>query len=395
VTQDLGNVTDLVTRVRQAFRERFGGEARVAVAPGRVNLIGEHTDYNDGFVMPMAIDLGVAVAYRARTDRTLVVHSATFGEGVELDVAALERPAPAGWATYVAGVAWAMAREGIPLGGADVVIDGDVPVGAGLSSSAALEVALARAFADLAGIEWHPAEGARMARVAENEFVGVACGIMDQMAAALSRAGCAMLLDCRSLAGEPVPIPDDAAVAILDSGVRRSLTASAYNSRRAECERAVDGLRRSGADVGALRDASVAQLDAARVAGVLDDVAYRRARHVVEENERTLRFARALAGGHLGAAGGLMNASHESLRDLHEVSSPELDAVVECARAQPTCLGARMTGAGFGGCAVALVRAPALAEFVADVENECRRRTPGWAGAVFPVHASAGAHLAQ
>jgi len=211
----------LVSKVRERFAQSFGGRARVALSPGRVNLIGEHTDYNDGWVLPMAIERAAVVAFRPRPDGRLRVHAAAYGETREVDLETLRPPGGSEWIAYVAGVAWALREAGHHLPGLDAVVDGDVPLGAGLSSSAALELATARAFAEAAGIAWDATAMARLGQRAENRYVGVNCGLMDQMASAVSREGCALLLDCRTLEAEPVPVPDEAAVVVMDTGARR------------------------------------------------------------------------------------------------------------------------------------------------------------------------------
>jgi galactokinase len=381
----------------EPLRERFGslfggGRARVALAPGRVNLIGEHTDYNDGFVLPMAIDRHVGVAFRARDDRTIRAHALDFGETREADLAALRAPGGHGWFDYVAGTAWSLRAAGLPVGGIDAVIGSDVPVGAGLSSSAAIETAVARALCAAAGLPFEPREMAVLCRRAENEYVGVGCGIMDQFASAASRDGCALLLDCRSLATEWVTIPAEAAVVVMDTGVRRSLASGAYNERRAACEATVAVLRRSLPDVLALRDVSFEELAAQEAA--LDPVTFRRAAHVVREIERPALLARAFASRELALAGRLMDESHASLRDLYEVSCAELDLVCAIARGHVACFGARMTGAGFGGCAVALVSAGGAPAFVREVEAAYREQS-GLPGALFACRPAAGARLAD
>ncbi len=230
----------LLRRAEQRFAEQFGAPGpRLAVAPGRVNLIGEHTDYNDGFVLPMAIGRCTAIAFRPRADRRLRAHAVAFGETKELDLADLAPPGGSDWLSYVAGVAWALAEEGFQFPGLDAVVDGDVPIGAGLSSSASLELAAARAFAAAGGLPWDAVRMAKLGQKAENRYVGMNCGLMDQFASAVSREGCALLLDCRSLAAEPVPVPAGAAVVVMDTGARRALAGSAYNDRRSACEAAV------------------------------------------------------------------------------------------------------------------------------------------------------------
>jgi galactokinase len=382
---------DLLRRATARFAERFPGSApRVAVAPGRVNLIGEHTDYNDGFVLPMAIGRAAVVVFRARPDRVLRGHSVAFEETRELAVDALSAPGGHDWLSYVAGVLWAFASEGLPVPGLDVVVDGDVPIGAGLSSSAALEMATARALCAATGTTWDPVRMAKLGQKAENRYVGMNCGIMDQFASAACREGHALLLDCRSLETRPVPVPAGTSVVVMDTGARRNLAGSAYNDRRAACERVVAEVAKADARVRALRDVSVEALEAAGPR--LDPTDWKRACHVVPENRRPVEMAEALQSGDLARAGRLMNDSHFSLRDLYEVSCEELDLVTELARRQPACLGARTTGAGFGGCAVALVREDAVAGFC-DAVLSAYRASVDLPAALYPCRPEAGARL--
>ncbi len=268
---------------RELFARTFGTEpSGVAVAPGRVNLVGEHVDYNDGFVLPMALDRGVAIAFAPRPDDVLRVHAAAFDDARELTSADLVPGRVRGWAAYVAGVAWAMHRAGLPLRGASLAVVSDLPIGAGLSSSAALELATARALAAAAALPWDARRMALVAREAENEFVGVACGIMDQFASAMSEEGAALLLDCRSLETWPVPLPPASTIVVMDTGVRRALASSAYNDRRAACARALAAVRAIEPGARALRDVNASLL--ARARGTMDDEAYRRASHVVAES---------------------------------------------------------------------------------------------------------------
>lgn len=377
--------------VLAAFEERFGGEATWVVrAPGRVNLIGEHTDYNDGFVLPLAIERAVWVALRRRDDERVLVHSLDFhvekGD-FALDAVRVEAPANGGegWLEYVKGVAWALHGAGFPLAGWEGVVAGDVPVGAGLSSSAALEMAVARAFAAASGFAWEPAVMAREGQRAENEWVGVNCGIMDQMISAAGVAGHALLIDCRTLETKAVPLPPETVVVVLDTTTRRGLVDSEYNERRAQCEQAAAFF-----EVAALRDVAPAAFELR--SADLAPLPRRRARHVITENERVLAAVAALEAEDAEAAGRLMNASHASLRDDFEVSSEALDAMVACGQGQPGAYGARMTGAGFGGCAVALVAAPEAEAFVQRV-SECYTKATGREAAVYVTGASEGARL--
>jgi galactokinase len=361
------------------FRARYRREPRLAVAPGRVNLIGEHTDYSEGYVFPVAIDRFAQVAFAENDGRLLRGYSLAEKEERSM---ALDDLSPSGsWLDYAAGVVRTHRESGLEIPGMDFVVGGDVPIGAGLSSSAAFELAIARAVFDLASAPWDPSTAARLAQRAENEFVGVPCGIMDQMASALSQAGCAMLLDCRSLRFEAVPIPTSLLIVVMDTGTRRALASSAYEERRKSCEEAAALL-----GVSALRDASREMLE--RLSGTLR----RRALHVVEENRRTLEMASALKRGDQDRIGALMRESHESLRDLFEVSSPALDSMVEVASRHPAAVGARMTGGGFGGSALALVRASAAKDFVREVESSYRSVT-GNPGALYRCRAVSGAIL--
>jgi galactokinase len=360
-----------------AFEREFGRRPEgVAEAPGRVNLIGEHVDYNDGLVLPFAIDRSVMVAWAHRDDDAVRAYSNDFGEHSRFNLANVTHAARGTWANYVRGVADAVATEGREVGGLDLGIAGDVPQGAGLSSSAAMEVAVAGGFRDAFDLSINGAELARLCQRAENEFVGVQCGIMDQFAATLSERGHALLIDCRSLAYEAVPLRlADAGLTfvIANSAVQRALAGSAYNDRRRECEAAVGELRaRLGrAELSSLRDVSLTELERMQI----DTVPMRRARHVVTEIARVAASAEALGRDDFAALGSLMIESHQSLRDDYEVSSDELDLLVGLATAQEYVLGARLTGAGFGGCTVNLVRNDAVDAFGPDVIAPYRRRT--------------------
>jgi galactokinase len=344
--------------VTNAFRQQFGSEPPViARAPGRVNLIGEHTDYNDGFVLPIAIDRAMWIAFRPRDDRQVIAHALEFDETARIDLDALENTG-AGWVEYLKGLAWAMQEAGHQLRGWEGVLGGDVPVAAGLSSSAAIEMAVARAFAESSGLAWEPAHMAQLGQKAENVWVGVSSGIMDQMISAAGQKDHALLIDCRSLEYEAVPLPPGTAVVILDTATRRGLVDSAYNERRRQCEAAAEFF-----GVPALRDVSPEVVDSA--VGRMDELTYRRARHIVTENARVIQAMDAMRAGDAALMGQLMDASHISLRDDFEVSSKELDVMAEVARQHDACYGARMTGAGFGGCAVALVRAGDADDFAA------------------------------
>ncbi len=365
------------------FTHRFGAApAFVVRAPGRVNLIGEHTDYNDGFVLPLAIDRAAWIALRPRNDSRVHVYSIDYNEAREFDLSDLKHE-KAGWIEYVKGVAWCLQDAGMKLKGWEGVLAGDVPLGAGLSSSAAVEMATARAFAAVSGFEWDAVAQAKLGQRAENKWIGVNCGIMDQLISSTGRAGHAMLIDCRSLELQPAPLPEGVAVVVLDTSTRRGLVDSAYNERRSQCEAAAKAFA-----VKALRDVTLASLAASD--GKLDSATHRRARHVITENDRTVRAVEAMRRGDIGCLGRLMNESHASLRDDYEVSSDALDAMVEAAQAHKGCYGARMTGAGFGGCAVAIVKADAADDFVAATSAAYKART-GHDPAVYVCRATDGA----
>jgi galactokinase len=389
-------------RLAAAFESRFGrSPAAVAAAPGRVNLIGEHLDYNEGHVLPVAIDRNVMVAFAPRQDGQVGLYSLDFEQESAFDLEDIGKDPEAPWSDYVRGVAWALREGGHRLSGLDAALQGDVPVGSGLSSSAALEVAALGAFEAVSGLRLDRRDLALLGQRAENGFVGVACGIMDQMAAALSRAGHALLIDCRSLEHEAVPLPLGASgsgggaslsLVVADSGVRRALLDSQYNLRRQECQQAAELLAAAiaGRPVTALRD--VRPEDLARHGGALPPNLLRRARHVVEEERRVLLSVEALRTGDVEAFGDMLNASHRSLRDDYEVSCPELDLLVELAWAQPGVLGSRLTGAGFGGCTISLVRAEAVEAFGEGVVARYRAET-GREGRMYVCQAADGLRL--
>jgi galactokinase len=367
------------------FAARFHESPRWVVrAPGRVNLIGEHTDYNDGFVLPLAIDRAVWLALRPRGDRCVAVYSVDYDQPGEFSLDDL-RHQKAGWIEYLKGTAWSLQDAGFALAGWEGVLQGDVPLGAGLSSSAALEMATARALAAAGNLDWIPAKMAKLGQRAENKWVGVNCGIMDQLISAAGRAGHALLIDCRSLETQPVPFPPGVAVVVLDTSTRRGLVDSAYNERRSQCEAAAKFF-----GVTALRDVTMEQFE--RLAGGLDALTRQRALHVIGENDRTVKAAEAMRRGDAVELGRLMQQSHRSLRDDYEVSNDALNAMVECASAHKACFGARMTGAGFGGCAIALIRAEAADDFVARTAAAYQQKT-GHKPAVYVCQATNGAEV--
>ncbi len=375
----------------RAFPQRFGHEATVVSrAPGRVNLIGEHTDYNQGHVLPVAIDRAVAVLAAPGTEGGVRAHSAEFEEGDEFALDSIEHLAEGGWRNYLRGVAWALREAAHSLRGLDLLIAGDVPIGAGLSSSAALEVALAGAFRAAGGLHIDDRDLALLAQRAENEFVGVQCGVMDQLAAVFGRRDHALLIDCRSLDVETLPLALERRglrLVVVDSGVSRALGESAYNERQQECGEAAAAL-----GLTALRDLDAATLESRRLA--LPAPLFRRARHVVSEEARVLAAAEALRRGEIEALGPLLFESHASLRDDFSVSCPELDLLVELAARTEAVLGARLTGAGFGGCTLNLVRAEALPQFQRRVVRQYARAT-GLSAAIYACRPARGLRVTR
>ncbi len=359
--------------VAYEFARRFEGTYRIFRAPGRVNLIGEHTDYNEGFVMPAALGFYTYVAVGNRSDRRLSVYSLDFNETVDLDIAALP-PGPTGhWSDYVRGVAAVLQAHGLAIAGASLVIKGEIPIGAGLSSSAAIEVSTAFALLAAAGAHLDRGKIASLCQRAEHEYAGTQCGIMDQFISIFGQANHALLLDCRTLAYEPVPIPDSVRIVICNSMVKHELAGGEYNRRRADCEEGVKLLRRNLPTVRALRDVDMRQLE--QYSGDMPERIYRRCRHVVSENARTQEASVALKNDDLRLFGKLMYASHVSLRDDYEVSCPELDLLVELAAQCGGVFGARMTGGGFGGCTVNLVVAEAVESFSSEISQQYQRAT--------------------
>ncbi len=352
------SVSALAQDAAREFGSRFGRTAKVSRAPGRVNLIGEHTDYNDGFVMPAALEFATLVAAAPRNDRRLNVYSMIMDETREFDLDA----APAGgrheWSDYVFGVAVMLEKSGRRLVGADLVVLTNVPLGSGLSSSAALEVSAAHALVTAAGLPFEPVEIAKICQRAENDYVGMRCGVMDQYVSACGVAGAALLIDCRSLESRNVPIAANLRLLVANSNIRHQHAGGEYNARREACEEGVRLLRPYLGPIEALRDLSPADLERHRRA--LPELVYRRCRHIVTENTRVLEAERALKAGDFVACGKAMNASHASMRDDFEITCPEIDLLVGLAQGQPGVYGSRMTGGGFGGCTVSLIEASAV-----------------------------------
>jgi galactokinase len=360
--------------VSEIFSSKYGSPPACTVsAPGRVNLIGEHTDYNDGFVLPAAINRTTAIAASPRPDHSLLIHSENLGATMLLDLKDLQPRKTGSWSNYPAGVAHFLLKQGISLRGATMVIKGDIPRGAGLSSSAALEVASAYAFLTLNGVTMPPLDVIKLCQKAENDFVGVKCGIMDQFISCLGKKDHALMIDCRSLDYTHVPFPSAVRLIVCDTGVKRALASSEYNKRREECTAGVQFLATRIPGIRMLRDVTAGHL--MEYGELLDPVVLKRCRHVVTENDRVARSVEALRTNDLAQFGNLMYASHASLRDNYEVSCAELDVVVEICSTVDGVLGARMTGAGFGGCAICLVRDQNTDAVIERLQQEYPTRT--------------------
>lgn len=372
----------------QVFRDRFGRNPDVmAVAPGRVNLIGEHTDYSGGFVVPSAIDKAVTIA-AGRTNGWTTVFSTALGDGQSFDSSNVTPGEMDGWATYVAGMAWALGIERkIRLPNIDAVVSSDLPIGSGLSSSAALELAAGAVWNQLCHLNFSNLELAMLAQKCENEFISVQCGLMDQVACAMGRAGHVMFIDMTSLEIRYLPVPDSIRIVVCDTGVRRSLPNSAYNERRQQCVAAAAAV---GAE--SLRDVTIGRLNDFR--SRMHSDLFERATHVVSENGRCQEFVEAVDKLDWERAGQLMFESHRSLRDLYEVSSIELDEMVASARTSRGCIGAKMTGAGFGGCCVALVQGSELANFIED-SSKTYEQMAGLVGSIFACDLSNGVQAVE
>jgi len=378
---------DIIADARQNFSQVFGGNCRVFRAPGRVNLIGEHTDYNLGFVMPAAVDLYCAVAVAPRSDRELHAHSAHFGEEVVID---LESPSPlprGDWSDYVIGTAVALENSGYELRGANLVVSGEVPLGSGLSSSAAIEVSTGAAVLAISSQALDRKQLALACQRAENEFVGARCGIMDQFISAHGRSAHALMLDCRSLESQLLPIPSGLRLLVANTGVKHQHAAGEYNARRQQCEEGVRLLSSATPGIHSLRDVSAAQLE--QNLHLLPELIYKRCRHVVRENERVLQMAKALSAGDGEAVGKTMAESHRSLREDYEVSCTELDIMVEIAAGLRGVIGARMTGGGFGGCTVNLVAGQEAGSVQLELMRQYEART-GIRPEVYVLHATDG-----
>ena len=362
-----------VADLRERFRAIYGGEPRIFRAPGRVNLIGEHTDYNDGFVMPAAIEFYVWVAIGSREDRKLRVYSVNYSERIEFDLEEKNPSRRSHWSDYVRGVAVMLERDGHRFSGADILIRGDVPIGSGLSSSAAIEVATGIALLETSGTAIDRVKLAKLCRQAENEFVGARVGIMDQFISCCGRAGQSLMLDCRSLEFRLVPIPRGVTLVICNTMVKHELASNEYNTRRAECAEGVHILSPFLPGIRALRDVTVADLE--RYGHTLPETIHKRCRHVVTENLRVEQAVAALDRGDLEAFGRRMIESHRSLRDDYAVSCAELDRMVELAQGVKGVFGSRMTGGGFGGCTINVIASEMAPDFKEHIAHSYQQAT--------------------
>ncbi|MBM3261889.1 MAG: galactokinase [candidate division Zixibacteria bacterium] len=384
-------MNERMKRILEEHGRRYGQgqDIRVFRAPGRVNLIGEHTDYNDGFVLPIAIDRDTTIAATPRKDGLIRLHALDFDETVVFDTHRMEPRINTGWGRYPYGVAAVLAREHVALRGCDGVVQGTVPIGAGLSSSASIEMATATMLCAFAETEIPGTRLARLCQMAENEYAGVNCGIMDPFISRLAQPHTALFIDCRSLDYTIIPFDaPDYALIVANTNRPRGLADSAYNERRRECEEGARLLGRHIENIRALRDVTPARFDAHR--SVLPDIVARRCEHVIRENDRVMQSVETLIKRDFARLGALMNDSHDSLRDLYEVSCRELDTLVDIARRCDGVAGARMTGAGFGGCAIALVKI----EAVETLETAIRREYPqitGYPADVYVCQPSGGA----
>jgi galactokinase len=381
-------VEDRAHLLGKRFLQLFGESPRIYQAPGRVNLIGEHTDYNDGFVMPAAIGFYTQAAVAARSDRKIVIHSENYAEQVEFDLDHLPSSGAGHWSDYVIGVVKKLTDSGVRLDGFSVLVDGNVPLGAGLSSSASIEVAIGFALMDMAGQVVDRTKLALLCQKAENEFVGARCGIMDLFVSSHGKRDQALLLDCRSLEYRLLPLPADAPLVICNTMVKHSLAGGEYNQRRAECEASVSSLAKHLPHVRALRDVTPTDLEA--YGHELPETILRRCRHVISEDSRVMEAAAALEHRDLKTFGNLMQQSHRSLRDDFEVSCPELDLMVELAEQADGVYGSRMMGGGFGGCTITLIQPDHVEAFQRSV-REGYERALGYKPDIYVCSAADGA----
>jgi galactokinase len=389
--------TELIDQITNIFQENFGSAPEHIVrAPGRVNLLGEHVDYNDGFVLPAAIDRATYLAFSPTDSEQTTLVAADFNQEAFFSTRTISSktqidgsPLPE-WAHYPAGVMWALSENNLETRGMNAVYASNVPRGSGLSSSASVEMAFITAWQTLGGWRLSPMQRALLGQKAENQYVGVNCGIMDQFASACGLENHLLLLDCRSLEWKTIPLPEDISIVIADTKVRRKLTSGEYNERRAACEEAVRLLKQDLPNIQSLRDVSVEEFN--RFSGKLPEVVSKRARHVVEEIERSKQAEALLEAGNIQRFGELMNECHISLRDLYEVSCPELDVMTRIAQSLDGCYGARLTGAGFGGCTVNLV-ASGQAELFSELLAKGYQAEMGYQPEIYITHAANGAEL--
>ncbi len=378
-------IENIEATILNQFKTRFKSSAEAIIhAPGRVNLIGEYTDLNHGFVLPMAIDRYLTIAVRKRSDSTICAYSVDFDESITLEIDNLEREKHS-FQEYLSGCIWALKENGYPVFGFDCVIKGNIPIGAGLSSSAALEMAILRAASFAAGFPFNKVEMAKLGQFAENNWVGVNCGIMDQIISSAGKQDHALKIDCNDLSYEKCPMPPETSVIILDTTTRRELIDSAYNERREQCFNAAKIM-----GVSFLGKADMSLLEKSK--SKLSELEFKRAHHVISENIRVIETANAMKNEDATTMGKLMNISHESLRYDFEVTSLALDTIVACSQSDDACYGARMTGAGFGGCALALVDADKEAKFIENV-NKCYRSKTGLTPKIYICKPSEGVTL--
>jgi len=387
-------MTERIARLRDGFQRLYGTAPSVLVkGPGRVDLMGIHTDYNDGFVLPIAVNVDVMALGRLRNDRKVRVYSANFDKAAEFDLDNVEYDSAQKWSNYVRGVAKFIQEKGIELRGANIALHGNVPLGSGLSSSAALEMATGVLFQALTGFKMSGPDMALVGQAAENKFVGVSTGIMDQFVSRNGQKDHALFLDCRSLAFEQLPLDTSKVkVVVCNTMKQRGLVDSEYGLRRSQCEEAVRLFQQWIPNVKALRDVTCTDLQ--EYGDRLPSNVYKRADHIISENERGLRCREVLASGGLEEFGELMNASHDSARDSYEVSCPELEAMVEVTRAAPGSLCGRLAGAGFGGCTVSLVMDASVPDFVDTVKREYQKKT-GLAPELYVCTSEDGARVVE
>lgn len=376
-------------KIRETFERRFGLGATMYASPGRINLIGEHTDYNLGFVLPAAIDKAIYVALRPAAGKTSRIYSVDYDAQIELDLSGEQAP-ECMWGRYVYGVAQQMKKRGAEIGAVDMVFGGDVPLGAGLSSSAALESSVGFALNDMFGCGFTREQLARIGQMTEHEYIGVRCGIMDQFASLMGRKGNAVRLDCRSLEYTLFPFaPENCSIVLIDSMVKHSLASSEYNVRRAQCEQGVGIVASHEKGVESLRDVTESMLE--RYKGEMEETVYRRCKYVIDENNRLLRGCEALEAGDYAAFGRYMFSCHDGLSREYEVSCPELDFIVDIARSTSGVLGARMMGGGFGGCVIGIVEQDRRDAYIGEVTDKFEHRF-GMQPRVIDVVIGDGAH---